>query len=142
MNGPWHNFNCVPDAPIPLTKSDRPLELDFLLGMNVPYTIPGLPTVETKGQTKELDYTLYLITDFAKIEHKVNNEKMSNAVLSKMRGEVEKMRHERSFLPAWALHIYTNPLRVQQVHETEISPQELSEFQKIMKRNAVDIYIR
>ena len=77
--------------------------LYFLLGMNVPYTIPGLPTVEIKGQTKELDYSLYL-TGIAKTEHKVktlyNNEEMSNSVLSKMREEVEKMHH--SFQPDWA----------------------------------------
>ena len=93
--------------------------------MNIPYTIPGLPTVEIKGETKELDCTLYL-TEIAKIEHKVktfyDNEEMSNKVLSKMKGVVEKMRHARSFLPEWALHIYTNPLRVEQVHETQISP--------------------
>ena len=55
--------------------------------MNIPYTIPGLPTVEIKGQTKELDYTCYL-TGITKIEHKVktfyDNEEMSNEVLSKM----------------------------------------------------------
>ena len=55
-----------------------------------------------------------------------------------MRQEVEKMRHERSFQPDWALDVYINPLRVQPVHETQISPQELSQFQQIMKRNAVD----
>ena len=69
VDGPWHDFNCVADAPIPLTKDDKPLDLDFLRTMHVPYTIPGLPTVQIKGQTKELDYTLYL-TGIAIIEHK------------------------------------------------------------------------
>ena len=141
VDGPWHDFNCVADAPIPLTKDDKPLDLDFLRTMHVPYTIPGLPTVQIKGQTKELDYTLYL-TGIAKIEHKVkthyDNEEMSHSVLCNMRQEVEKMRHERSFQPDWALDVYINPLRVQPVHETQISPQELSQFQQIMKRNAVD----
>ena len=109
VDGPWHDFNCVADAPIPLTKDDKPLDLDFLCTMHVPYTIPGLPTVQIKGQTKELDYTLYL-TGIAKIEHKVkthyDNEEMSNSVLCNMRQEVEKMRHERSFQPDWALDVY------------------------------------
>ena len=52
--------------------------------------------------------------------------------------EVEKMRHERSFQPDWALDVYINPLRVQPVYKTQISPQGLSQFQQIMKRNAVD----
>ena len=50
--------------------------------------------------------------------------------LCKMRQEVEKMCHERSFQPDWALHVYTNPLRVQPVHETQISPKELSRTSK------------
>ena len=50
VDEPWHDFNCMADTPIPLTKDDKPLDLDFRLGM----TIPGLPTVEIKGQTKEL----------------------------------------------------------------------------------------
>ena len=65
-----------------------------------------------------------------------DNEEMSHSVLCKTRQEVEKMRHECSFQPDWALVVYTNPLRVQRVHETQISPQDLSEFQQIMKRNA------
>ena len=36
------------------------------------------------------------------------------------------------------LELYTHPLRVSTVNETDISPEELSEFQRIMKRNAVD----
>ena len=36
------------------------------------------------------------------------------------------------------LELYTNPFRVSTVNETDISPEELSEFQRIMKRNAVD----
>ena len=77
-----------------------------------------------------------------KIESKVktfyDNEEMSHAVLGAMREEVEKMRHERSFQPAWSLDVYSHPLRVAPVLETQISPQELSEFQSIMKRYAVD----
>ena len=54
-----------------------------------------------------------------------------------MQEEVEKMRVTRSFQPAWMLELYTNSLWVATVNETEISPEELSEFQRIMKRNAV-----
>ena len=36
VDGPWHDFNCVSDAPPPLTKDDKPLDLDFLLGMSTP----------------------------------------------------------------------------------------------------------
>jgi len=90
--GPWHDFNCVQDAPIPLTKEDKPLDLEFLQGMQIPYTIPGLPT-EIKGQTKELDCSLYL-AGINKIESKVNtfydNEEMSHAVLGAMRKEERK----------------------------------------------------
>ena len=50
--------------------------------------------------------------------------------LCKMRQEVENMCHERSFQPDWALYVYTNPLRVQPVHETQISPKELSQCPK------------
>ena len=71
--------------------------------MQIPYTIPGLPTVEIKGQTKELDYSLY-IAGINKIESKVktfyDNEEMSHAVPGAMREEVAKMRHECSFQPA------------------------------------------
>ena len=51
VDGSWHDFNCVQNTPIPLTKEDKPF-LEFLQGMQIPYTILGLPTVELKGKQK------------------------------------------------------------------------------------------
>ena len=43
------------------------------------------------------------------------------------------MRVTRSFKPSWILDLYTNPVRVSKVNETEISPEELTEFQRIIE---------
>ena len=76
VDGPWHIFICVSDPPIPLTKDNKPV-LELLFGMNIPYTISGLATVEInlKEQTVELGYTLYF-TGIAKIEHKLDLNKL------------------------------------------------------------------
>ena len=139
--GPWHDFNCVREKSIPLTVDNKQLGVDFLEQMTVPYVIPGLPTVEINGTVKEVEYTQFMqgIEKLVpKIQTLYDNQERATRIINTMKEEVEKMRLTRSFQPAWMLELYTNPLRVSTVNETEISPEELSEFQRIMKRNAVD----
>ena len=139
--GPWHDFNCVREKSIPLTVDNKQLGVDFLEQMTVPSVIPCLPTVEINGTVKEVEYTQFMqgIEKLVpKIQALYDNQERATRIINTMKEEVEKMRLTRSFQPAWMLELYTNPLRVSTVNETEISPEELSEFQRIMKRNAVD----
>ena len=141
IDGPWHDFNCVRDKSIPLTVDNKQLGVEFLEQMTVTYVIPGLPTVEINGTVKELEYTQYMqgIDKLVpKMKALYDNEERSSRIINTMQQEVEKMRVTRSFEPSWMLEVYSNPLRVSTVNETEISPEELTEFQRIMKRNAVD----
>ena len=68
-----------------------------------------------------------------KIKALYDNEERSSRIINTMQQEVEKMRVTTSFQPSWMLELYSNPLRVSTVNETEISPEELTEFQRIMK---------
>ena len=54
VDGPWHDFNCVADAPIPLTKDNKPLDLDFLRSMNIPYTIQAFQLLKSRARLKSL----------------------------------------------------------------------------------------
>ena len=71
-----------------------------------------------------------------KIKALYGNEQRSTRIIQTMQQEVENMRVTRSFQPSWMLELYTNPLRVSTVNETEISPEELSEMkQKFLLKN-------
>ena len=92
--------------------------VDFLEQMNVPYVIPGLPTVEINGTVKEVEYTQYMqgIEKLVpQIKALYDNEQRANRIIQTMQQEVENMRVMRSFKPSWMLELYTNPLRVSTV---------------------------
>ena len=97
--------------------------------------------MEINGTVKEVEYTQYMqgtekLIPTSKALY--DNEQRANRIIVTMQQEVENMRVTRSFKPSWILDLYTNLVRVSTVNETEISPEELTEFQRIMKRNAVD----
>ena len=66
-----------------------------------------------------------------KIKALYDNEERAYRIVNTMQEEVEKMRVTRSFQPSWMLKLYTNPLRVSTVNETEISPEELLNFREL-----------
>ena len=108
--------------------------------MTVPYVNPGLPTMQINGTVKEMEYSQYMQgieKRVPKIKALYDNEERAARIIQTMQQEAEKMSVARSFKPSWMLELYTNLLRVSTVNETQISPEELTEFQRIMKRNAV-----
>ena len=97
--------------------------------------------MEINGTVNEVEYT-QCMQGIEKLVPKIkalyDNKERAARIINTMQEEVEKMRVTRSYKPSWMLELYTNPLRVSSVNETEISPEELYEFQRIIKRNAVD----
>ena len=133
--------STVLEKNLPLTADNKQLVVDFLEQMTVPYVIPGLPAVEINGTVKEVEYT-QCMQGIEKLVPKIkalyDNEERASRIINTMQQEVENMRVTRSFKPSWMLKLYTNPVRVSIVNEIEISAGELSEFQRNIKRYAVD----
>ena len=69
-DGIWHDFNFVWDKSIPLAVDNKPLGVDFLEQMTLPYVIPGLQPVEINGTVKEVEYTEYM-QGIEKLEPKI-----------------------------------------------------------------------
>ena len=61
-----------------------------------------------------------------KIKALYNNEQRANIIVHTMREEIDKMWMSRFF----KLSLFTNPLRVSHLNETEISPEERTELQR------------